>query len=286
MAISSSKSSKKKLLTNERKGATGFGSTPAPTFTHVADNAPEIETLVQFLKAQKAEGISADKTQVGFNSDAADALRGMYAMENFKKGDIICKIPSDMALALSDPALGGVDIPTQAHAGESFLNLYANHPEGHVAWAPYLDTLPMPGSHFDPTPDFWNDDEIEQLEFPRAIAAAKKRRSEIKELLAEKSSEMSMEELQFATWIVASRRFNIQISEAVADSDKEGDAMATEQRVVSLLLPYIDMINHSSNNPNCELHLIDPEKDEVRAAVSFKMLPSCTIYSTCTSCFG
>lgn len=42
---------------------------------------------------------------------------------------------------------------------------------------------------------------------------------------------------------------------------REG-AVSTTEKAVRVLLPYLDMINHSSDNANAELHLIDPEKDD------------------------
>ena len=38
--------------------------------------------------------------------------------------------------------------------------------------------------------------------------------------------------------------------------------MSTSEKAIRVLLPYLDMINHSSDNANAELHLIDPEKDD------------------------
>ena len=42
---------------------------------------------------------------------------------------------------------------------------------------------------------------------------------------------------------------------------REG-AVSTTEKAIRVLLPYLDMINHSSDNANAELHLVDPEKDD------------------------
>jgi hypothetical protein len=47
---------------------------------------------------------------------------------------------------------------------------------------------------------------------------------------------------------------------------KEG-ALSTTQNTIRVLLPYLDMINHSSDDYNAELHLIDPEKDDAWFAI-------------------
>ena len=74
------------------------------------------------------------------------------------------------------------------------------------------------------------------------------------------------DELQFATWIVASRSFAIKISVDDSELVREG-SVSTSEKAIRVLLPYLDMINHSSDNPNAELHLIDPEKDDAWFAI-------------------
>lgn len=74
------------------------------------------------------------------------------------------------------------------------------------------------------------------------------------------------DELQFATWIVASRSFAIKISVDDSALAREG-ALSTTEKAIRVLLPYLEMINHSSDHANAELHLIDPEKDEAWFAI-------------------
>ena len=66
---------------------------------------------------------------------------------------------------------------------------------------------------------------------------------------------------------MASRSFAIKISvddPLVKDGDR---ALSTMEQSIRVLLPYLDMINHSSDNNNAELHLIDPEKDDAWFAI-------------------
>ena len=49
-------------------------------------------------------------------------------------------------------------------------------------WSAYLDTLPTKEVHFDPTPDFYSDEEVQALEIPMAIKMANARKQEIMEL--------------------------------------------------------------------------------------------------------
>ena len=260
-AISSSKSSNKKLLTNNRNtGGGGFGAKKnvVPT-THTRDDSPTTQALIQFLNSQNSKGLN-DGVEVGF--DVSTGLRGIYATRPFKKGELLCQIPSDCALALSDPQFGGSDVPTIAHAGRNLLLMYMDDEQAKQTWKPYLDTLPTRDSQFAPTPDFYSEKEIQALEFPRAIESAKQRKQEIEALAAKEG--MTVDELQFATWLVSSRSFSIQIT---AGDAQLPNGVSAPSKSIRVMTPFLDLINHSSDAPNAELHLIDPEKDEAWFAI-------------------
>ena len=264
VSSSSSSASKKRKVTNQSKGASGFGqkNDSVPT-THTRDGSEQINNLLSFLARWKSEGLGEAGTEVGCST--LDGRRGMYATKPFKKGDLLCKIPSDCALALSDPSqMGDID-QTVAEGGRNFLQWYANNDEAKITWAPYLDTLPTQDSNFDPTPDFYSDEEIDSLEYPLAIRLAAGRRMQIAELA--ETEGLSKEELEFATWLISSRSFVISIAVGGDEGAAGPDAVAASKKTIRVLLPYLDMINHSSDNANCELHLIDPEKDEAWFAI-------------------
>jgi len=227
--------------------------------THTPDTSPTTLALIQFLNSQKSKGLN-DGIEVGF--DESIGLRGIYATRAFKKGELLCQIPSDCALALSDPQLGGSDVPTIAHGGRNLLLMYINDHQAKQTWKPYLDTLPTRDSQFAPTPDFYSDDVIQALEFPRAMERARQRKHEIEELALKEG--MTVEELQFATWLVSSRSFSIQIT---AGDVQMPDGVSAPSKSIRVMTPFLDLINHSSNAPNAELHLIDPEKDEAWFAI-------------------
>lgn len=268
VSSSSSKSPKKRKVTNQSKGAGGFGqkNDSVPT-THIRDESDGVKNLLGFLTSWKSEGLGLSSeagTEVG--TSTIHGRRGMYATKSFKKGDILCKIPSDCALALSDPSqMGDID-QTPAEGGRNFLQWYAQNDQAKVTWAPYLETLPTKDSNFDPTPDFYSDEEIDALEYPLAIRLAAERRMQVAEL-AEAEEGLSKEELQFATWLISSRSFVISISVGGDEGAGGPGAVAANKKAIRVLLPYLDMINHSSDNANSELHLIDPEKDEAWFAI-------------------
>ena len=244
----------------------GFGASEEPDFKHVPDTSETTQRLVQFLKANKAKGVDQGVVEIGSQDDGR---RGLFATTNIKKDQIICMVPSDFALALSDPALKGEDAPTFAHGGLNFLKMYKNNPQACQVWAPYLDTLPTRDSpYFDPTPDFYSEEEIDLLEFPRLINNIRKRKKDIQDLATENG--MDFDELQFATWLVSSRAFNVQVAEEDEKKveptyDERGQVITkagAASKSIRVLVPFIDMANHDSMSPNCRFTIIDPEKDD------------------------
>ena len=248
-----------------RSGGTGFG---APSSAQVvADESVEIARLREFLLQNKAD---LEHVQVGQHESHG---RGLFATKAFTKpGKTICRIPSDCALALSDPAEQGKDVPTIAHNGANLLKLYMKDEAKRQQWAPYLDTLPKePGSSA--TPDFMQVEEIELLEFPSLVEAAKERKEQIAQVAHETG--YSVEEVQYATWLVASRSFPLAVAQEdqvsveeddtglpTIEVDDRGQILAKASRsYIRLMVPWIDMANHDSNAPNAKITIIDPHKD-------------------------
>jgi len=269
-AVSSSNSPKRLVKTNQGKAAGGFGKKDdSVPVSHTRDESPSTQNLINFLLQWKSQGLGVDAeagTEIGYDENG---FRGLYATKPFKKGDIICKIPSDCALALADPSVVTDEEMSVVDGAVNFLQWYAMNPQARVTWSSYLDTLPTREANFDPTPDFWSDEEISQLEFPLIIKQAMDRKKQLAEL-AQKTN-LPFDELQFATWLVASRSFSIKITvddgglvRETVDSALKGNSASYQvrQQGLRVLLPYLDMINHSSDNHNSELHLIDPEKDD------------------------
>jgi len=242
---------------------TGFG-TPKSVQVHTADTSTEVQKLVSVLQQQP--GTQLTGTEIGV--DPATGRRGLYATKNFSKDKVIVKIPSDLALALSDPAQNGEDAPTIAHGGANFLKFYKNNAQAAQQWAFYLDALPRSVPR---TPDYFDDEEIQLLEFPRIIAAAKRRKQEIQQVAKETGIDET--ELKEATALVSSRAFPLAVAEADQDLgnevgdialDERGQVMtkAGERKFIRVLCPYIDMANHRSGQCNAKWTVLDPEKDD------------------------
>lgn len=146
-AISSSNAPKRKKISNQGKAPGGFAKKPndsVPT-SHTRDESASTKNLVKFLLQWKSEGLGP--AEVGF--DMCTGIRGMYATQPFKKNEIVCKIKSDLALALTDPSLATEETMNIPDGALNFLRWYQNNEQARSLWSDYLDTLPTKEAHFD-----------------------------------------------------------------------------------------------------------------------------------------
>lgn len=248
------------------KSGKGFGSSVKTTFIHTPDTGEQSQRLLKFLTAQNSKGLK--NVDIGFHKSTG--RRGLFCTKKIKKNEIFCRIPSDCALALADPSNNGADAPTAAHRGANFLEMYVKNKQASQLWSPYLDILPTQDSNdFDRTPDFFIDEDLELLEFPRIINRAKQRKEEIEQVASERG--LSVDELQFATWLTTSRQFKLYMPTPESEKenimpkeDEKGQIISKggEKEALYVLVPFIDIANHSSDQPNCKLTLIDPEKND------------------------
>jgi hypothetical protein len=142
-------------------------------------------------------------------------------------------------------------IISDAERGLQLWKTYLNS-EMDAPWRPYLETLPQTtGSlDFDPTPDFWSHEEISLLEFPRIVTEAKRRKNQIQQMALEVG--IHYEDLQYATWLAKSRCFSLLRT-------KNCGSVTSNK---SVLIPFLDMINHSSYHSNVELQVVESHVEE------------------------
>jgi hypothetical protein len=211
--------------------------------------SPEIAKLVQFLTSHPTIKASLEGVEVG--EEHVTGRRGLYATKSLSKGKIICKIPSDFAVALSDPTI--------AHGGANYIERYCQDSKANAQWSPYLNTLPDTVGEA-ATPDFFSDEEIDLLEFPRIVDRARQRQQEVQTVAAERG--IDGKELQFATWLVGSRAIPLSIGEDDDGAETQAGDIALDDRGqviakaeckwICLLVPFSDIANHSSHNPNAK----------------------------------
>ena len=126
----------------------------------------------------------------------------------------------------------------------------------------------------------WSIEQIHRLEVPSIIQRAIQKKRSIEELLSASSASTTMtmttvpvvhnkdivqnstttiDELQFATWLINSRAITIieeenenehETNNNDDDDDDDDDDSQRNYTCTCVLIPLLDMINHSSNNPN------------------------------------
>jgi SET domain len=243
------------ILVNGLSGK-GFGLPKTSAINTQPLYEPTCFELMAHLLSQKAEiaGVEVGVT--------ADNRRGLFATKNIIEGKSICKIPSDLALALSDPSIAKPESDPQTamvRCGVYYLTQYANND----AWRWYTETFPK---NLPLTPDAFSDlDDIEILEFPLAVQMVQQRRRDLQAVAVETGLPLS--DLQKATTLVSSRSFPIKVAQDNGDIhlDDRGQVITKageSNKVVRVLLPLIDMANHQSTKFNAQLVLQDAHKDE------------------------
>jgi hypothetical protein len=211
--------------------------------------------LMEFLVDEECEGFGDGDygIEIGHSSINGVSLRGAFAKESFAAGDFLCAIPFPTTLVIQE---NETESTTDAERGLVFLKKYVENRNVEFSnnkWAPYLDCIGDGVGNcncFTPTPDFFSEEEIKLLEFPRLVNASMKRKLGIQNL-AEKEG-IEVDHLQFATWLVKTRSFSI-----IKVNPEEG-----KMRTKSVLIPFLDMINHSSDNPNAELQVVEAKGED------------------------
>jgi hypothetical protein len=151
-----------------------------------------------------------------------------------------------------------------------------------------LDMLPSreQSMFFDATPDFWSNDQIQALEIPQFIEQIMRKKQSIQRKA--QNHGMDVSELQFATWLINSRAVtlvdnpdnedlddelisdylyddgNDEIDESVEefDDNNEEGVVGSSIKTTCVLIPFLDMINHSSENFNTVFSVMSDRGDD------------------------
>jgi SET domain len=139
-------------------------------------------------------------------------------------------------------------------------------------WDRYLKCLPNKEDQFDATCDFWNEADLLELQMPYLSRKALETKHRIESIA--QAHHVPTEELQFATWLARSRMFtrittipneknrNIMNSNDNICSMELNEANNNEIRVHrTVLIPYMDMINHSCEG-NAAILIFEGHSDE------------------------
>lgn len=244
---------KKKAATSQA----GFGiSKTLPSYYNV-DSAEAIKhkRLLHFLEEEcECEGLEGHTVGV----DTTSGLRGVFAKEAFQPGDYLFAIPFVSTLLIDETFLEG-DASTdevrlsasRLETGVTFLQRFVQDDD---KWNPYLDCLPMSTEdpNFDPTPDFWSDSEIRELQVPTLVKEMLTRKVEVEQKTSSSREQNNVDpqQLQHALWLVRTRAFTT-LKKAMTLDGTEGMLQRT------VLIPYMDFLNHDSQTFNAELQVIE-----------------------------
>jgi SET domain len=265
----------------------GFGKAKPSAPCYIPDTSNSIQELLSFLETKECEGIGArEGTEIGFHPSTL--IRGLYACDTFEAGDFLLGIPFPACLTLAMDDLT-VTKTFDAELGMRLLE-YLEQQQSND-FGPYFQCLPTRDQQFDASPDFWTDHEIDTLEFPLIIEKAKQRKQEIQQVAT--AHQVDPEQLQFATWLVKSRGFTLvkpiyesysSVPES-ANTDEEDLSSPEKGTILSktLLMPYLDMINHSADKANAELQVLETkaEDESMYALQAIRRIPKGTEITLC-----
>lgn len=227
-------------------GLKGFGSPSSSKSSDVdLDRSSEARKFYDFLEAGGA-GDNLKRCGLGyFPLGDSIKLRGVVALKPIRKGDVIIRIPYEMAANLGQE---GAD-PTVPAAVllKDFCKVLGNG-EGNSARESYYSMLPpFRGDDCMGSTDFFSDNALEALQSPLVVEETVKRR-ELTSLRFQRDVDDSFpkwidgtpvteEHLRWAVWLITSRVLTVQGSES-------------EGKSYRLLIPFLDMCNHDRSSPH------------------------------------
>ena len=241
------------------------------TPAYIPDTSSTTRNLVKFLEEEECEGVGVEGgTEIGFCGKTG--RRGLFAADDFQPGELMLGIPFPccVTLAMDDIMIGE---PSDPELGFRLLNLMSDT-GNYNDFGPYFQSFPTRDEHFDATPDFWTVPEIKQLELPPILEKAAERKQEIEQLA--QSRNVNEPELQFPTWLVKSRGFTL-LKPMLTTPDKpasqqmeihtesKDDTVEPQTTLVSktVLMPYLDMINHDApEGANAELQVLETKAED------------------------
>lgn len=236
------------------------------------------------------QGESGD---VEFRFDETSGRRGIFVAseKGIAENEYIFAVPSKSAWIVEREEKGKEEL---SDAARGFLfwkwqqqqQQQAFTDNNEQEWEPYIRVLPTRKEAFDPTPDFWTEEQIRALELPIVVERALSKRKCVDSFADEtlggpNQPIVSKDDLRFATWLVNSRAITIIFetreddcdedtgnnSDDEIDCDKDemdDDEIDDDDGITSMcvLVPLLDMINHSSENPNAYFAVLGDDDEE------------------------
>ncbi|KAL3895813.1 MAG: hypothetical protein SGARI_007339, partial [Bacillariaceae sp.] len=166
---------------------------------YTPDTSEKTRRLLEWLDEEEIEGVEG--AEIGFSTmPDGTKLRGVFAKQEFSRGDYILAVPFVSTLLVKEDFEATNDIPlelmlaSEPENGLLFWQQFFNkdHSSQHdEKYQAYLDCLPMSRDdpHFDETPDFWSDEEIERIKVPSLIQKTQSLKKAIHDLATKYNKE-------------------------------------------------------------------------------------------------
>jgi SET domain len=247
--LSAKATKKKKAGPTSAAGIKGFG---APSIggssTFETDRSVAARAFYDYLEKGGA-GDNWKRCGLGF-FDLANgiSLRGVVALRDVKKGDVIIRIPYDLAVNLGQEG-GDPTLPAVALL-KDYCQVLSGEEGAESSRKAYYEMLPpFRGDDCLGSTDFFSEEALEALQSPTIVDETKKRRERIKNRFEQDiatdnnfppwidDSPVTEEHLQWVVWLITSRVLTVQ-----------GDA--NEGNSYRLLIPLLDMCNHDRKSPH------------------------------------
>jgi SET domain len=239
---------KKKTGPSSAAGIKGFGAPSIKSNTVETDRSAAARAFYDYLE-KGAAGDNLKRCALGyFNLANGMSLRGVVAMRDINKGDVMIRIPYELAVNLGqeggDPTLPAVTLLKdycQVLRGDE--NVKSNRKA-------YYEMLPpFQGDDCLGSTDFFSEEALEALQSPSIVDETKKRRQRTikrfeQDIATDNNfplwidgSPVTEEHLQWVVWLITSRVLTVQ-------------GEANEGNSYRLLIPFLDMCNHDRKSPH------------------------------------
>jgi SET domain len=211
------------------------------------DRSKEAMAFYSFLESNGA-GENLKRCAMGyFPLPGGGSLRGVVALKDMKKGDVIIRIPYEIAVNL------GVEGEDPTIPGLALLKLYCEtlaSSNSNDSRSTYFRMLPpFGGEDCMGSTDFFPDNALEALQAPLVLEETTKRRERAQRRFEQNvatnhefppwidDSPITEEHLRWASWLITSRVLTVQ-------------GNAEENKSYRLLIPFLDMCNHDRTSPH------------------------------------
>ena len=240
---------KKKKHASSAVGIKGFGSSTKANVNQAVDmdRSKDAMAFYSFLESNGA-GENLKRCAMGFFPVAGGgSIRGVVALKDIKKGDVIIRIPYEIAVNL------GVEGEDPTIPGLALLKLYCetlDSSNSNDSRSTYFRMLPpFGGEDCLGSTDFFPDIALEALQAPLVLEETTKRRERAKRRFDQDvttnrdfpswidGSPLTEAHLQWASWLITSRVLTVQ-------------GNAQENKSYRLLIPFLDMCNHDRASPH------------------------------------